>query len=115
MGAKVLYLVVALISFILISRSILATRKWLNLFVFIGMFICLPFLTLGIAIVIGEWWPTPRLFQHVGLIYGLSCALALNLVSSRKLTRIIASFAVVSALIGGMLSNQIFSDQARIN
>jgi hypothetical protein len=114
-GAKILYLMVACISFFFISRAILGTRKWSNFFVFIGIWICFPFLTLGVALVIEEWWPTPRLLQHVGLIYGLSCALALNLVLSSTFTRILATFAVISALIGGMLNNQIFNDQRRIN
>jgi len=68
----------------------------------------------GVILVLGEWWPVPRVLSQTGMFWGGSFALAYSL--SQPLVRRIILTSVVVVIVSFIgISNHIFRDQLRVN
>jgi hypothetical protein len=84
---------------------------------FFAFLLLIP-VSLGIIVVLKDWWPVPRVVSHVAIIIGLIFLLADSCVQNSdsrflKTTIFISRIVVLVGFV--FLSNQIFADQQRIN
>jgi hypothetical protein len=68
----------------------------------------------GIVLVLGEWWPVPRVLAQTGMFWGGSLALVYSIVQPIGKRLILGSMVLILISFIG-ISNQVFSDQLRVN
>ncbi len=113
--AKWSFLTVLIMSISVLGLSGFKTKSRISKLRITLMVTLIPFTAVGSAFIVNEWWPTPRVTQHVGLIYGFFAMAALTLNRFKFFTKILNCVAIFVIFIGAAHSNQIFHDQERLN
>ena len=114
-GSKMLYMGVVLVSVLTVLFAVFRTKRSSNIAILLGLVLAFPFVSVGVSLILSEWWPSPRVLQHQGLLLGLIFMLGLSMVKSAVIKRglILGSGAVLA--VGAALSAQVFFDQRTIN
>ena len=68
----------------------------------------------GVVLVLGEWWPVPRVLAQTGMLWGGSLALVYSMVQPIGRRLILAGLIVILVSFIG-ISNEVFNDQLRVN
>ena len=71
-------------------------------------------LCVGVILVLGDWWPAPRVLAQTGMFWGGSLTLAYSL-AQPLVRRIMLTSVVVIILSFIGISNHVFKDQLRVN
>ena len=112
---KLLLLVILLISVYLISKNILNTRQWTTCFGFLGLIALYILFTPGIIVIVGAWWPVPRVINHSSFVYGALVIIGLHNVKQIIISRIVIIIVIVVSVAFGLANAQILMDQLQIN
>jgi hypothetical protein len=116
---KIMFLMLISLSFYLICNYLLiGTNKFRSLVYLSGLILLLPILSLGTIIPFGDWWPVPRVLFHNSILLGSIVLVAEKPISGLSNSTFRKLFLVTGFVVSFMfvlLSNQIFSDQFRIN
>lgn len=71
-------------------------------------------LCVGVILVLGDWWPAPRVLAQTGMFWGESLALAYSLAQPLVRRIMLASVVVIILSFIG-ISNHVFRDRLRVN
>jgi hypothetical protein len=116
---KIMFLSLIAISFYLICMQlIVGVNKFRSLVYFSGLILLLPILSLGTIVPFGDWWPVPRVLFHNSILLGSIVLVAekpISGLSNSTFRKIFLVTGFVVSIMFILLSNQVFSDQFRIN
>jgi hypothetical protein len=119
---KTLVALMLALSVVIIFRHLLSDKRKENyisnaFFIFLALLLLLP-ASLGVIIPFEDWYPVPRVIAHVAIIIGLIFLVADSCMQdsgSRFLKSTIFLFRIIVLVGFILLSNQILTDQQRIN
>jgi ABC-type iron transport system FetAB permease component len=114
-GSKVVFLTLYLFATLAIIGAVLLKRSFREYGILLALAIAFPLATTGVIVILEEWWPTPRVLQHQGLLLGLVFLAGLSALGGTVVSKVLASGSVVALLIGSALSAQVFFDQRTVN
>jgi hypothetical protein len=116
---KILLLMLLVLSLCLIYKQLIfGAHKLKSLVSFSGLIVLLPLLSLGVIIPFGDWWPVPRVLSHNSFLLGsfiLVAEMPILRLSKSGFKRLFLTVGVVVAVMFVLISNQVFSDQLRVN
>jgi hypothetical protein len=112
------FIILSLSATIMMRRFFYFQNRKLAISLGISLSLVIPFLTIGVAIVLRDWWPAPRVLSHYSFVIGMIMLVSLE---HSSLNRSRISYRLLLVLTGFVLlgymaiNNQIFVDQKRLN
>lgn len=112
---KILLLIILLISVYLISKTVLNTRQWQTCFGVLLVLALYILFTPGIIVILGAWWPVPRVINHSSFVHGALVIIGLHNIKQIIVSRIIITSVIFVSVAFGLANAQILMDQLQIN